>query len=74
MAKQLSDREIEEILFKLRERLDVHERERVREMLKSARHGGLYKEELHKELVRLRDAYKISESDHQAIEKAVFGD
>lgn len=73
MSKQLSDREIEEVLFRLRDKLDFKERERVREMLKSARHGGLYKEELHKELVRLRDAYKISESDHQAIEEAVFG-
>lgn len=74
MAKHLADREIEEILFRLRDKLDFKERERVREMLRSARQGGLYKEELHKELVKLRDAHKISESDHQAIEKAIFGE
>lgn len=73
MAKQLSDREIEEILFKLKDRLDFKERDRVRQMLKDARQGGLYEQELHKELVKMRDSHLISESDHQAIEETIFG-
>ena len=73
MAKQLSDREIDQILFKLRDKLDLKERQHVKEMLKSAREGGLYEQELHKELLKLRAAYKISEGDRAAIEDAIFG-
>lgn len=73
MPKQLSDREIDEVLFKLRDKLDFKERSHVKEMLQGAREGGLYQEELHKELKRLRAAYKISEGDRAAIEAAIFG-
>lgn len=73
MSKHLSDREIDQILYQLHERLDFKERDRVREMLRRAREGGLYEQELHKELVKMRDSHLISESDHQAIEEAIFG-
>ncbi|OGL65097.1 hypothetical protein A3B21_04395 [Candidatus Uhrbacteria bacterium RIFCSPLOWO2_01_FULL_47_24] len=72
MAKQLSDREINAILFKLRDKLDFKERAHVEELLKRAREGGLYKEELRKELLKLRAAFKISEGDRAAIEEAIF--
>ena len=73
MVKQLSDREIDEVLFKLRDRLDFKERGYVKELLKEARDGGLYKEELHKKLAQLRAEHKISEGDRSAIEEAIFG-
>ncbi|MDO8505463.1 MAG: hypothetical protein Q7S48_02725 [bacterium] len=74
MSKQLSDQEIDKILFKLRDRLDFKEHGNVKEMLKRAREGGLYREELHKELLRLRAHFKISSGDTEAIENAVFGE
>ena len=73
MVKQLSDREIDEVLFKLRDRLDFKERGYVKELLKEARDGGLYQEELHKKLAQLRAEHKISEGDRSAIEEAIFG-
>ncbi len=73
MSKQLSDREIDEILFKLRDKLDFKERGYVKEMLQEARDGGLYQEELHKKLSKLRAEFKISEGDRSAIEQAIFG-
>lgn len=73
MSKQLSDREIEQLLFSLRQKLDFKEREEVRELLRQARTGGLYHEELHKKLLRLRDERKLGAGDHHAIEEAVFG-
>ena len=74
MSKQLSDQEIDRILFKLRDRLDFKEQGNVKEMLKRARSGGLYKEELHKELLRLRADCQISSGDTEAIEQAIFGE
>lgn len=74
MSKQLSDQEIDRILFKLRDRLDLKERGNVKEMLKQAREGGLYQEELHKALLKLRAEYKISSGDAEVIENAVFGE
>jgi len=73
MSKQLSDREIDAILYKVRDRLDWKERAHIKEMLKAARGGGLYEEELKKELRRLRADYKISSGDSDAIMRAVFG-
>ncbi len=73
MSKQLSDREIDEVLFKLRDKLDFKEREHVKEMLKGAREGGLYQEELHKKLLQLRAEYKIGEGHAALIEQAIFG-
>ena len=72
MVKQLSDREIEELLFKLRDKLGLKERENVRKMLKDARSGGLYEEEMRKELRRLRADFKISAGDADIIEQAIF--
>lgn len=73
MPQHLSDREIDELLYKLRERLDFKERAHIKEMLKSARKGGgLYRDELKKELYKLRAAYKISSGDADAIMRTVF--
>lgn len=73
MPKQLSDQEIDRILFKLRERLDFKEQKNVREILRQARReGGIYPEELHKALVKARAEYQISSGDTAAIEEAVF--
>jgi hypothetical protein len=75
MAKQLSDQEIDRILFKLRDKLDFKEHEQVKTLLKDTRHGvGIYREELHKALLKLRAEYKISSGDTEAIEQAVFGE
>ena len=74
MPKQLSDREIDAILFKLRERLGFKEREAVKALLKDARGGGLYREELKKDLRRLRADHQISSGDSDAIEQAIFGE
>ncbi|MBI2552316.1 hypothetical protein HYW17_03410 [Candidatus Uhrbacteria bacterium] len=73
MAKQLSDREINAILYKLRERLGWKEQAQVKELLKQARSGGLYEAELRKGLRKLRAEFKISEGDASAIEQAIFG-
>ena len=74
MSKQLSDREIDEILFKLRDKLDFKERAHVKETLKEAREGRLYREELHKKLLQLRAEYKIAEGHAALIEEAVFAE
>ena len=74
MVKQISDQEIDRILFKLRDKLDFKEREQVKELLKDARHGGLYREELHKKLRYLREDFKIAEGHAALIENAIFGE
>ncbi len=74
MSKQLSDQEIDRILFKLRDKLDFKEHEHVKELLKAARHGGLYREELRKKLRHLREKFKIAEGHAALIEEAVFGE
>ena len=72
MSKQLSDREIDAILYKLRERLGFKERAHVKAMLEEERSGGLYEEELRKGLRKLRAEFKISEGDASAIEEVIF--
>ena len=72
MAKQLSDREIDAILYKLRDRLGFKERAHVKAMLEEERSGGLYEEELRKGLRKLRAEFKISEGDASAIEEVIF--
>lgn len=74
MPKQLSEREIDQILYKLRDRLELKERENIKELLRHARSGGLYREELHKALLKLRADFKISSGDTEAIENAIFGE
>lgn len=73
MSKQLSDREIDAILYKLRDRLGWKERAHVKALLQEERSGGLYEEELRKGLRKLRSGFKISEGDAAAVEEAVFG-
>lgn len=72
MSKQISDREIDRILFKLHDILTLKERGAVKELLQEARGGGLYQEELKKKLLRLRNEYKISEAGRKAVEETIF--
>lgn len=75
MSKQLSDREIDAILFQLRDRLGWKERKEIKAALREARYGGaLYPEGVRKALRRLREGYKISSGDADAVEAAIFGE
>lgn len=63
------------ILFKLHDVLTLHERGRVKDLLRAVRQGsGIYQEELHKALLKLHAEFKISEAGRQAVMEAVFGE
>lgn len=72
MIKHLSDHEIEAILFKLHDVLNLEEREHVKHLLQEVRENGLYEEELHKKLLKLRAEFKISEHGRHAVMEALF--
>jgi hypothetical protein len=67
----LTDDQVESILSKI-DSLDTKERHIVEEMLDRIRRDGIYDTELHRELLKLRSKYLISEIDFRNIEQAIF--
>jgi hypothetical protein len=68
----LTNAQIDKITL-LIDTLSQKEREIVRDLLERIKSGGIYETELHRELLKLRKEYKISEVDMRKIEEAIFG-
>ena len=72
--KRFTREQIKQITFKISS-LDAKQRELVRAMLFTMhdQHAGLfYQRDLHLELMRMQQAYEISEIDRHNVEAALF--
>ncbi len=67
----LTDEQIKKITYHIQS-LSPNEREAIRGLLNRLKSDGIGRQELHRELVRLRSDYSISEIDMKAIEEALF--
>jgi hypothetical protein len=63
----LTEEQVKKITFSI-DTLNQEEREVVRELLYRIRAGGIYREGLHRELLKLREKHLISEIDMKEIE------
>lgn len=70
---QLTDEQIRQITYHIQS-LSHGQREEIRALLHRLKSDGIGRQELHRELVRLRGDYSISEIDMKAIEDALFGE
>ena len=69
---RLTDEEIKKITYPLS--ITSAEREEVRALLKRLEADGIWRQELHRELLKLRGQYKITDIARQAVEEALFKD
>lgn len=60
-------------LTNLVDTLSQKERDLVRDLLRRIKGDGIYEEELHRELLKLRQDFLISEVDMKKIEDVIFG-
>jgi len=67
----LTDEQIRKLTLCI-DTLSQKERETVRDLLKRIKSDGIYEAELHRELLKLREEYLISEIDMKKIEQAIF--
>ncbi|MBU1922069.1 hypothetical protein KKD84_02480 [Patescibacteria group bacterium] len=67
----LTDEQIRKLTLFI-DTLSQKERETVRDLLKRIKGDGIYEAELHRELLKLRKEYLISEIDMKNIEQAIF--
>ena len=69
---RLTDEEIKKITYPLS--ITSAEREEVRALLKRLEADGIWRQELYRELLKLRGQYKITDIARQAVEEALFKD
>ncbi|MBI4280667.1 hypothetical protein HY628_00540 [Candidatus Uhrbacteria bacterium] len=69
----LTDEQIRRVVRHLK-KLTVREREEICAALNRLQSFGIGQEELHRELLRLRGQYAISESDMRLVERRLFGE
>ncbi|MBI4133267.1 hypothetical protein HY478_01500 [Candidatus Uhrbacteria bacterium] len=68
----ITDAQIEKVTYHITS-LSQAEREEVRALLNRLQSDGIGRQELHRELARLRKSYALSDIDIRAIEDALFG-
>jgi len=72
---EITREHIKELTFKLQQ-LGYAERDKLREVLyrlHDTHSGTIYRSDLHKELMKLRDAHELSEIATHDAESAIFG-
>lgn len=69
----ITDEQIAKITYHIQS-LSTEEREEIRKLLHRIKSDGIWRQELHRELLKMRSAYSISEVDMKNIEQILFSE